>query len=498
MIRLIRQLELRTFFESTFIKLKERDLGIDLIGFKKKFQGIPLFQSFIQFFSSFTLILRLVSRSSATVNQNMKQIVDQTHILNQDLFTIRQAMNTYLNQMKQFSEEMQNVTSEVKEIHYQTRIMADKNNNIRESSDNIQQQIQSGVKTMGAGVYLISELVEQNKELNETIRDLWAKYGFLVSHSKELVKISESTRMLALNAEIESAHAGEFGKGFAIVAQEMGKLAQKNSTVSREISQKILEMQEQAKLTEINVSSSVELAENSEREIQSANQTYVDVSRSITSVLKDSNDFLKSFGNLELSMKLITENLNSTNYLLTESNKTVNQVSTALDSQMNTVTEIDSRTLSTFTASRVLNSLISQFAIPGFKEVTPKVKTVEKLIESILNIRGIIITGLFVEPNGLDDHSYKEIKEMEIEISRQLELLKTFLNSDSDKTKTNEFEIWWNNFKEITEKCVLKMRSNEVNSAKEIYSSLKDKINPALTILLSFAAQEIIDLNDKT
>ena len=127
MIRLIRQLELRTFFESTFIKLKERDLGIDLIGFKKKFQGIPLFQSFIQFFSSFTLILRLVSRSSATVNQNMKQIVDQTHILNQDLFTIRQAMNTYLNQMKQFSEEMQNVTSEVKEIHYQTRIMADKN-----------------------------------------------------------------------------------------------------------------------------------------------------------------------------------------------------------------------------------------------------------------------------------------------------------------------------------------------------------------------------------
>jgi methyl-accepting chemotaxis protein len=95
---------------------------------------------------------------------------------------------------------------------------------------------------MEAGVYLIAELVEQNKELNETIRDLWSKYGFLVAHSKDLIKISESTKMLALNAEIESAHAGESGKGFAVVAQEMGKLAKKNSDISREIAKGIIEM----------------------------------------------------------------------------------------------------------------------------------------------------------------------------------------------------------------------------------------------------------------
>ncbi|MBP7284021.1 MAG: MCP four helix bundle domain-containing protein [Leptospiraceae bacterium] len=498
MTGLFRQLELRTFFETSFKKLKERDLGIHLAGFQKKFKNIPLFQSFIQFFTSFTLILRLVSRSSAIVNQNMKQIVDQTHILNQDLFTIRKIMDDYLAKMQQFNEEMQNVTSEVKEIHFQTRIMADKNNNIRESSDNIHKKVQSGVRTMEAGVYLIAELVEQNKELNETIRDLWSKYSFLVAHSKDLVKISESTRMLALNAEIESAHAGEYGKGFAIVAQEMGRLAQKNSSISREIARGIVEMQEQAKLTEINVSSSVELAENSEREIQSANQTYVDVSTSITKVLKDSNDFLESFSNLELSMKLITENLNSTNSLLSDSNRSVNQISSALDSQMKTVTEIDSRTLSTFTASRILNSLISQFAIPGFKEVTPKVKSVEKLIESILNIRGILITGLFVESKGLEENFYHEKKEMQSEINTQIDLLQTFISTPSDKSKINEFQTWWNEFQTMSENCTAKIKNNELNSAREIYASLKDKISPALTILLGFVIQEIIDLNDKS
>lgn len=497
MTRIFRQLELRSFFENSFKKLKDRNLSISLAGFQKKFNSIPLFQSFIQFFTSFTLILRLVSRSSAIVHQNMKQIVDQTHLLNQDLFTVRKIMDTYLNQMEQFNVEMKNVTSEVKEIHLQTKIMAEKNNNIRESSDNIQKKVHNGVKTMEAGVYLISELVEQNKELNETIRDLWSKYGFLVAHSNDLVKISESTRMLALNAEIESAHAGEYGKGFAVVAQEMGRLAQKNSSISREIARGIFEMREQAKLTEINVSSSVELAENSEREIQKANLTYLDVSSAITTVLKDSNDFLKSFSNLELSMKLIMENLNSTNTLLTESHKSVNQVSTSLDSQLKTVEEIDSRTLSTFTASRILNSLISQFTIPGFKDITPKVKSVEKLIECILNIRGILITGIYVEPKGIDDNFINEIKEMYLEINKELEYLQTLTHSPGDISKINEFKIWWKDFQENSEACTEKLKAKELTSATEKYSTIKDKVNLALTLLLSFVVQEIIDQNDK-
>jgi methyl-accepting chemotaxis protein len=369
----------------------------------------------------------------------MKQIVDQTHNMNHDLITIRNVMDEYLEKINQFSEEMQNVTSEVKEIHLQTRTMADKNNSVLESSNDIQNKIQSGAKTMEAGVYLIAELVEQNKELNTTIRDLWAKYGFLVAHSKDLIKIAESTRMLALNAEIESAHAGEAGKGFAVVAQEMGKLAKRNSDISREIASGILEMQEQAKLTEINVTSSVMLAENSEQEIQAAHKTYVNVSNSITNVLKDSNDFLTSFSNLELSMKLITENFNSANSLLSESNKKVVDVSKALDSQISTVKEIDARTLSTFTASRILNSLISQFTIPGFKDVSPKVKTVEKLIESILSIRGILITALFDDPRGITEQFKAEKNQIDSEIITEIQNLQSLVSTQTDKLKAEEF-----------------------------------------------------------
>jgi len=497
LIQAIKNLELKSFFESSFNKLKNRDLAIQLADVQKRFQDLTLFQSFLQFFSNFTLMLKLVSRSSASVNQNMKQIVSETASLNKELSAIRNIMDDYLEKIHQFSEEMGNITSEVSEIHFQTRNMAEKNNNILESSNDIQRKVQNGAKTMDAGVYLISELVEQNKELNETIRDLWSKYTFLIAHSKELVKISESTKMLALNAEIESAHAGEAGKGFAIVAQEMGRLAKKNSDYSREIAKGIQDMQEQAKITEINVSSSVELAQNSEKEIQEAHKTYKNVSDSITGVLKDSTAFLNSFTHLETSMKLIKENFNSANLLLSESNKKVTEISKAIDSQINTIEKIDSRTISTFTASRVLNSLISQFTIPGFKDNNPKVKTIEKLIESILNIRGILITLLFDETKSFTDDLKKEKIEMDSIINEEIKMLQSLLSSELDKNKFSELSLWWKEFQRQTDRILEKLSQFESGSAKEIYTSIKDQISPTLTILVSFIVQDIIDLNDK-
>ena len=87
---------------------------------------------------------------------------------------------------------------------------------------------------------------------------------------------------------------------------------------------------------------------------------------------------------------------------------------------------------------------------------------------------------------------------MQSEINTQIDLLQTFISTPSDKSKINEFQTWWNEFQTMSENCTAKIKNNELNSAREIYASLKDKISPALTILLGFVIQEIIDLNDKS
>ncbi|MDX1960994.1 MAG: methyl-accepting chemotaxis protein [Leptospiraceae bacterium] len=476
--------KLNQFLEKSFEKLKDKNLDIDLTSIKPKFQSSSIIIFFQEFLIQFTSFLRIISRSSNQVNTNMKSISLQVETLKDEVIKTNKSMDDYITNLREITTEMKNITSEITEIRLQSGIMSNKNEGILTNSKQIQERITKGVKTMQNGVFLISELVDQNKQLNSTIVDLWKKFSLLVNHSKEMVKIAESTRMLALNAEIESAHAGEAGKGFSIVAQEMGKLASRNATLSKEISRGILEMQEQAKLTEINVYSSVELAENSEEQIQEAHATYLNVADSITSVLGEANEFNKSFVNLEVSLKLINENLKNTSILLEESNSSAKEISSFLILEKNTVEEIESKAHSTFSASRVMNSLISGFNIPNFNAKEKKVETVEKIVEGVLNIRGMLITGLFVEPKSFLDYFILEWEEINVRITNDLKELELMLSTSSEMKRLNEFIVFWKEFQTVSRYCLDEMKVENVPPAKKAYNEIKDKISPSITNLL--------------
>ncbi len=153
----------------------------------------------------------------------------------------------------------------------------------RSASDNnaTDQMVRRGVEQLAHCIELIRKLFTTLNTSAESVGQVEHEVSAIGSVVSTISGISEQTNLLALNAAIEAARAGEHGRGFAVVADEVRQLARRTQQATHEIDEMISSLQQGTQQAVQQMQLSVKDAQSAVQDAESANQEFVAISTQI-------------------------------------------------------------------------------------------------------------------------------------------------------------------------------------------------------------------------
>ncbi|MER2175641.1 MAG: methyl-accepting chemotaxis protein [Carnobacterium sp.] len=318
-----------------------------------------------------------MNKMQKTVKSVMKGIANATEELNSHSEELTQSAS----EVKSGSEQ---VAITMQELATGSETQATTASNLAVVMENFTKKVQStnknGEKIKDSSMGVLSMTTEgkqymedtsrQMVKIDEIVQDAVAKMATLDNQTQEInnlvviiQKIADQTNLLALNAAIEAARAGEHGRGFAVVADEVRKLAEQVAVSIADITGFVEKIQTESKRVSDSLQTGYVEVEEGTSQIAKTGQTFNQINASVTTMVDGIKGISDNLESIKVNSEIMNSSIEEIAAVSEESAAGVEQTSAASQQITSSMEEVAGSSEQLANLAENLTEMVSHFKL---------------------------------------------------------------------------------------------------------------------------------------
>lgn len=276
----------------------------------------------------------------ANMQVSLKVMLDEiqaaSQLIEKESRSVEWQTANVVDQSEQQRDKASSVAAATEEFSQSVKEVSESASNTAQAADDAQLQVADAQSSMSKSMAATSRVVDAVQNSSQTILALnlaIAKIGDITNVIRE---IADQTNLLALNAAIEAARAGEAGRGFAVVADEVRKLAERTANSTKDITNTVTEIRSVTDTAVASMENAVQEVETGISLIQESGEGLNKITETSQHVTAMARDIANAASEQVIASELVAQNMERVVALVDGNMEAANEAKSAVDNLVRT------------------------------------------------------------------------------------------------------------------------------------------------------------------
>jgi methyl-accepting chemotaxis protein len=311
--------------------------------------------------------LRSMIREITTVSEQVTTKSSELMISSSEVKAASQQIASTVQELSTGAEEQANSSTQLAKMmdDYAEKIQTANQSGIQinESSQNVLEMTKKGHEYMSASTEQMNKINSIMQFSVEKVKGLDEQTKQISTLVKVIRDIADQTNLLALNAAIEAARAGEHGRGFAVVADEVRKLAEQVSHSVKDITEIVNSIQTESNSVAVGLLNGYSQVDEGSKQIQITGQTFKDIYDAVTDMVERIQTISENLDTIASNTVEMNVSIDNIAAVSEQSAAGVEQTSASVQQTTSTMETISDHSELLSQLANRLNTMITRFKL---------------------------------------------------------------------------------------------------------------------------------------